>query len=466
MVQARLAGATHSIGELPPNPYGLHDLYGSVDEWCWDWVADYAANSVTDPLGPSVGVNRALRGCAVDSFAQGVRSAHCSGRPPFERTSNHGFRVARDVEVNDTALIASNLGFADALVQGNPRAALPNYERAITTIERLAPEKRSELATRDLLYHALNGLGNAQQQLGDYHAVLASHEKALPIAQEHAAEQPEKIEYEISLAGSCCNIGNAQLTLERTDDAIRSYDRASTLLQGVLGRDPQSSQARLFLRNTYWGHARTLGRLDRHAEAAENWRQAVEQDGGKYTDLRVGYAESLARAGNHVAAAAEARQLAENRQLSGNHIYAVARVFSISAAVARDDATLSETYAEEAVNLLRRSQRAGWFTDARRLRALSEDADLRCLGERDDFRKLVAELPRQAALLQPILALPVGRQPQALADAIQKHVIAQQWPEVRLLLEQLIRRQPTNYYYWFQLGILYVFLDDEPALAS
>jgi formylglycine-generating enzyme required for sulfatase activity/tRNA A-37 threonylcarbamoyl transferase component Bud32 len=460
--------ATHNIGELPPNPYGLHDLYGNVDEWCWDWVADYAPNSVTDPLGPSLGVNRVLRGCAVDCLAQGVRSAHRSGKPPSERTSNHGFRVARDVEVNDVALIASNLGFAEALVaQGNLRDALPNYGRAIETLERLAPEKLRELATRDFLYRAENGLGNAQQRLGDYHAALASHEKALPIAQERVAEQPQKIEYEISLAGTYCNIGHAQNMLERTDDALRSYGLASTLLEGVLGRDPQNSRARLFLRNTCWGHAGALGRLGRHAEVAENLRKAVELDGGENLLIRVGYAESLARAGDHVAAAAEARQLSENRQLTGDNVYVLARALSISAAaVARDDASLSETYAVEAVNLLRRTQRAGWITDAPRLRGLSQDPNLSCLRERDDFRKLVAEEARQAAVLQPILALPAERQPQALADAVQNHAIAQQWPEVRLLLEQLIRREPNNYYHWFQLGILYVFLDDESALRE
>lgn len=51
------------VGRKRPNPWGLHDTYGMVWQWCSDWYADeYPAGTQTDPQGPETGTERVLRG--------------------------------------------------------------------------------------------------------------------------------------------------------------------------------------------------------------------------------------------------------------------------------------------------------------------------------------------------------------------------------------------------------------------
>jgi formylglycine-generating enzyme required for sulfatase activity len=86
---------TTAVGTFSPNPWGLYNMHGNVNEWCQDWFKNYSSGSVTDPTGPSSGAGRVFRGGSWYDFAWLCRSAYRSSDEPGYRDSRLGFRLAR-----------------------------------------------------------------------------------------------------------------------------------------------------------------------------------------------------------------------------------------------------------------------------------------------------------------------------------------------------------------------------------
>lgn len=82
---------THIVGLKEPNPWGLYDIYGNVDEWVYDGHFPYQAGEVTDPVAHPSGYHRVIRGGSWNYTARECRSAYRFGAS--ERGFERGFRL-------------------------------------------------------------------------------------------------------------------------------------------------------------------------------------------------------------------------------------------------------------------------------------------------------------------------------------------------------------------------------------
>ena len=81
------------VGKTRPNPWGLYDMHGNVEEWCIDWYGPYEDGHQTDPVGRIDGDFRVTRGGSHATVAYYLRSANRMGTLPEDKSFMIGFRV-------------------------------------------------------------------------------------------------------------------------------------------------------------------------------------------------------------------------------------------------------------------------------------------------------------------------------------------------------------------------------------
>lgn len=88
-------GHSHQVGLKNSNELGLYDMSGNLEEWCYDWLADYTSSPQFNPTGPQTGTYKVIRG---GDYLNGNwwQITYRTGITPY--TPYQGFRLVRDME--------------------------------------------------------------------------------------------------------------------------------------------------------------------------------------------------------------------------------------------------------------------------------------------------------------------------------------------------------------------------------
>jgi tetratricopeptide (TPR) repeat protein len=302
------------------------------------------------------------------------------------------------------ALATSEHQLGQVLINASRWAdAEPQVARAAAIRTRLIQEHPQQEGYQEALAGDYVNLGVIYSATGRGEEAIPVYEKLEALLRPLIARHPEDVGGALTLAAAEVNWGLLLRGKGQPQAALARCTEAVELAEAALRREPSHFMARGMTLNAHGARAQTSEALRRWADAAKDWDRVIEltDDGGRRWVRRVLRAMNLAAAGEHARATAEADDLAADARANGEGAWGLAITYARSLRAARSDRglpsaerdALAERYAARAVALLQKLGKEGYFSqDPAHAQALRTDADLDVLRDRDDFRRLLAEV--------------------------------------------------------------------------
>jgi serine/threonine protein kinase/tetratricopeptide (TPR) repeat protein len=284
----------------------------------------------------------------------------------------------------------SHTGKALALERLNRRAEAVEARRtAVALWEKLVEDSPAESKYRQNLAIGYANLGVGLRNLGKWSEAEDAHRAEMPHWENLIKDFPDVPDHQINRAGCCCNLGNAIRDGGKLEESLDWYAKALAFVEPfAVEKKPWSAWARLVKHHAHWGRAKVLDQLSRYAEAVADWDKTVElTDPNQRPLMQASRALARLRAGKVDDAMAEIAELTKLKGWTAVGWYTFARMYALAST---KDKAKEEEYAQRAVALLRQAVQAG-FKDVAQMK---KDSNLDPLRQRDDFRKLMAELDK------------------------------------------------------------------------
>jgi tetratricopeptide (TPR) repeat protein len=284
----------------------------------------------------------------------------------------------------------NNLGVV-LRAEGKPEEAEKALRRGVEIKTKLVGDFPTVPKYRQQLARSLNNLSVELNQLKQGEAASTALKEAITLQEKLVVDFPGVPMYAIELAGTYSNMGRQVGDNGELEQSLPWLAKSVAILEAALSKNQRLVKVRESLCTVRWTRAMTLAGLERYHQAMPDWDRAIEMDDGRYQNLlRIKRASNLLHLNEYVRATADAQAIAESPKAKDAELYNAACVYALCSRIAEADGMLAESYASQAVLLLRKAAAKG-FRDVPKLK---KAADLNPLRRREDFQNLIRELER------------------------------------------------------------------------